>query len=542
VGNRGRPVRIELIEPGFVTTFAPVPAAPRPGPPARRWPRLIAPLTLVAIIGLVAVVAAGGDGFGGHPTAAPSTLPRHGAPTSATAVTAPGANAGTAGTLVTAPPPLGTVAVVTAPAAGVAPGNSTDSTSVPLVHLVGTLPDGYQPAAALESPIAPPPPGGTPTAAVLWADGLDAAPATRWLLADAWPEGSSDAEAMSLVGAVRVDTARGPAVVHRDGGVTTITGPIEDGLVSLRSTGIALDDLTHIVAVMRLVDDRLTVDDTVLRMGFHLVAQATADSSVAWAATAHTEAVQTAASPGRQPATLSVDIGPEMSGFQQALQSFFLVARQRVDVGGRSASFGTDTGTGRRMLSLDRDGVHVDVSGAGQDDQAILDYAASLQPVPTSAWQAMLAATPRPVIAASGGRVQRRLIAGTLPGQITWLVKFGVDPALPDSIGFEFDQSSADGPRYAAAADLDAGAPRITAAATPTLTFVAAAVPAGTDGALLRITVGTTTIDTPLAAADGTPARLAVVVFGDVGAYTARIVATDGTVLAVFEPLGAPAA
>ncbi len=529
MGNRGRVDRIELIEPGSVTMFAPAAPSP-PAPPARRWTRLIAPVALVAIIGIVAAVATSGAGFGSDRATPPSSQPLPRTPASAprAPTTAPTAEPSSA-------PP-------SSAAGGTSPAVSPGSTDAPLEHLLGVLPLGYQPASASESVAGGRASGGTPSAAVLWADGVDAAAGTRWLLADAWSEGSPGAEAMSLVGTVRVDTALGPAVAHRDGDVLSITGPIDGGLVSIHSTGITLDELTHLVSVLRLDDGRLTVDDTVLRMGFHLVAQATADSSVPWSAAAHTDAVQAAASLGGPSATLSVDIGPEMSGFQQALQSFFVVAHRRVDVGGRFASLGTDSTTGRRLLSVELDGVHVDVSATGLDDQAILDYAASLRPVPIEDWQAMLAAAPRPAVTPSGGRVQHRLAAGTVPGAVAWLVKIGVDPALPGSVGLEFDQSSSDGPRYAAAADLDAAAPRIAAAATPTLTFVAAAVPAGTGAATLRVTVGPTMIDAPLAPADGTTARLAVAAFGDVGAYTAQIVAADGTVLAAFDPLGAPPA
>ncbi|MCU1501348.1 MAG: hypothetical protein JWM12_702 [Ilumatobacteraceae bacterium] len=516
--NRDDRQRIELIDPHepsgcgspWIASTAP-PAPPRARHPAARRQQVGAALAVAAIIGIVAAVATSGDDP--RDRAAPTAAPTAPTPTAVTSTT---------------------VTSTTAHGGGPDGGH-------PLARLIGTLPSGYTSTAAFEITDAGDPGAGayspeTSTSSALWADGPSATPGSTWLLTEA----TADESSMFGSGSVRIDTPRGPATVAVSADRISMSGPIDSGRATISSAGLTLGEVTHVLETTRLADGRIRATSTAVPTGLHLVGQTDAAAPPHWDPYTRSDAGPSTASSdpagGAPDARLSVEAGPPLSAFQQTAERFFRLDGRPVEIGGRRGSLGTDQRDGRRSVSFDRDGLHVRVSAAGLDDGALLAFTRSLRPASPDEWAHHVREWAPPALAARPA-AQAQLAGGDHGDGSSWITKFHPAAGSADVIELELDPQSAWGPRFGTAATLNAAHPGITAAASEWMTFVVAAAPLDGGELHLRVEVGGRTMLAPLVAAAGTTARLAIVAFTATGGYAARIVSSDGGVVAAYEPL-----
>ncbi|MCU1504100.1 MAG: hypothetical protein JWM12_3454 [Ilumatobacteraceae bacterium] len=487
--------RIELIGVSDPDLFSAAPARPPSEPPPERSPRsgrLAVGLAVVALATVITVVAIGSGGAPPRTARVPTTT------------------------------------LATAPSTSITPPSPVDR----LARLVGTWPPGFAPYVVDES--AAQTVNAAPASSALWAEGNNASPGYRWMMATA----TLVPVATTLAGSVRIAVPLGLATATFAKGGSLIVGPIPGGQAAIRFGGLSLDEASAVLANLTIVSGRVHVADDLLPGSMRLVGQIDLSVSAVWSPLTETRALQVATSdPASVAGDLSVQAGPPMSTVQQAVERFFLVATHHVQVGGRDGMLGTNTLTGLRTVTFDRDDLHVVVASSVLDDDALVAYGASLRPASDDAWaQLERNASSAPAGASQPSAGQRHLAGGPLPDGGSWSVRCGA-VGHDGRIGVQFAEDGPNGRGIGSASTLAGSTPGIVASALTSLTVVVARLPAATAGAVLRIRTSAATIDAPLHTVDGIDGVAAVGSFTELGAYTARIVGADGTVLATYDPL-----
>ena len=364
---------------------------------------------------------------------------------------------------------------------------------------------------------------------MLWSDGPEAAPGSRWFLVTVVP-GRVFGDA---VGDVRLETASGVVLATRTAnGYLRFAGPVKGGSAEIVASGVEAGELVHVLDGLSLAAGRLFLDDGSVPAGLALRSSSQGRGPARWSpvvATTATYSSSDGASSGGS-RTITVDSGSRPTAFQQVVEWFFLVGSSRIDVDGEIALIGDNPLTGERALTFDRSGVHVVVAAPvdPNDDQrsdvAIVRVAATLHRAGDAEWDAR-----RGLPTSSGGGSGR---------EPDGAVRVHHAPGAAEVYGFDLEP--------AGDSDVDTGGggfatpstgPAIRWASSRAGTAVVATAPPEADGAVLRVSIGDVSDVARLVGADGSAMLVGVVELARPGLFVAEIVAADGTVLARAAPL-----
>ncbi len=472
---------------------------------------------VVAVVVLVALVA-GGSSTPAPPTAATippmTTLPARPAAT----ITPPRP---------VAPAPEAVAA--TAASAGTVPGQAAGS-GPPLAKLyLPDLPAAYAVTSADQTyPYRPAP---TREVQQLWSDRAAGAARPRWLRIDA----SDDRQFGRGWGSARVSTVHGVAVVTaNDFGGVSLVGPISGGGAGVTSSGLTLAE------VLAATDGAIFVDGTVrflpaampadLRMVAGGPTTAGGQSAVLgpFDYATMTLAYANVTDPGT---SLLIDSTAGETRFEHVWDDYTVPVRREVDLGGgRTATVRATTSSGQAWSWVDVDvgDETFRISGSAPVADAIT-AARTLHPVGAGQWTPLqdLAGRNREANPVSWYTMYRDVASGTV-GDRPWKVLSARGAEIqPDSylvtIGEDTDLAVP-----------EADVPGVRAVADDAATVVVGTAPASQPGAVLRVTVGTETFVTPLAAPDDGGNLVGVVAFTSLGVASAEVVDTGGKVLATL--------
>ena len=390
-----------------------------------------------------------------------------------------------------------------------------------VLPLVPATPAGYRITGVTRA--AATPAGGTRPVRQLWATRPDSAVVASWLEITAAPDGLASTDA----GDRRVAVPGGVAVLDTEGdGDITITGPLTGGgTAAIASSGVSRSTLVELLASLRFDGAGLASSDARLGGMFRQVA---ADDG-APIATGATMTVTYAATAGDDGFTATV--GSLGTPYDEVARQFFLGRRTQVTVNAQAAVIGSDERRfGVQSISFERAGLRVDLAGTAP--RSVLIDAAQSTHVATGAELTSLLTAAPPAVAGTG-------VAGTTVAEVTSAAgaRSRVDVvALADatSAGSALDDDAVqvdlitDGVR--STTTLTARDAYIATVASPSLTVLLAFIPAGSDGANLVATLGSTTLTAaPIDVPGGL--RVAAIAFDQLQPYAASIHTADGRTL-----------